>query len=127
MPADASEIAGDLTEVRAHVRLSEQGSGCGGEQVLEEPSQNDGVADGDAERRKHGHDADGFADARCVGHASEFEGFAERSHRAASHGAAKRHLAHHAGKAEQHDEEQVGDKEGGSAKLRDAVREQPDA
>ncbi len=68
-----------------------------------------------------------FADARCVGHASEFEGFAERSHRAASHGAAKRHLAHHAGKAEQHDEEQVGDKEGGSAKLRDAVREQPDA
>jgi len=31
------------------------------------------------------------------------------------------------GEAEQHDEEQVGDKEGGSAKLRNAVREQPDA
>ena len=38
VPADASEIAGDLTEVPAHIRLGEQGSGCGGEQVLEEPA-----------------------------------------------------------------------------------------
>lgn len=117
MPADASEIAGDLAEIRAHVRLGEQRSGCGGEQVLEEPSQNDGVADGDAERGEHGHDADGFADAGLRGARLAVRGLCRTRPSAASHGTAERHLADHAGKAEQHDEEQVGDKEGCSAKL----------
>ena len=61
--------------------------------------------------------ADDFADARCVRRAPELEGFAECAHGAASHGAAERHFAYYAGKAEEHYEEQVRDKEGRSAKL----------
>ena len=122
VPADAAEIAGDLTKVGAGFSRKHAAGGCA-EEKTQDPADDDGVADGHASGADERQESENAADLR----AAALSGFAERAHRASAHGAAEGHFAHDATEAEANDEDQKRHEKREAAILADAIRKEPDA
>ena len=127
MVSNAAKWPGDRTEERRHIGLRHQRSARSLDKVLNEPADDHGIANGDAERTQHGNNANNTADFVTVFHAAHFERLRKRAHRARPHGTAERHFANDARNAQHHDEEQIGNQERRAAVLGYAIREQPNA
>ena len=127
MVANAVKRPRDRAEERRHIGLRHQRSARSLDEVLDEPTDDHGIANGDAERAQHGNNANNATDLVAVFHAAHFERLRKRAHGTRAHGATKRHFANDARNAQHHNEEQIRNQERRAAVLGYAIREQPNA
>ena len=127
MVSNAAKRPGDRAKERCHIGLRHQRSARSLDKVLNEPADDHGIANGNAERAQHGNNANNTADFVTVFHAAHFERLRKRAHGTRAHSTTKRHFANDARNAQHHNEEQIGNQERRATVLGYAIREQPNA